>query len=49
MLAFAAFAIHLASPSGDVPYKAPQLTSSANVVALAYGSGKCIYVATSTE
>ena len=50
MLAVAALAIlHLAPPSVEVPYRAPQLTTSENLVALAYGSGRGIYVTTSTN
>jgi hypothetical protein len=48
MLAVAALAVlHLAAPSAEVPYRSPQLAASANLVALAYGSGHDIYVATS--
>jgi hypothetical protein len=50
MLAVAALAIlHLAPPSVEVPYRAPQLAVSENFVALAYGSGREIYVATSNN
>jgi hypothetical protein len=50
MLALAALAIlHLAPPSAQVPYRAPQLAVSENLTALAYGSGNAIYVATSTN
>ena len=50
MLAVAALAIlHLAPASADVPYRAPQLAASANLVALAYGSGGGIYVSSSTN
>src|SRR5688572_25112075 len=50
MLVVAALAIlHLAPPSADVPYRSPQLASSANLVAFAFGSGHGIYVATSTN
>ncbi len=38
-----------APPSTEVSYRAPQLASSGNLVALAYGSGRGIYVATSTN
>jgi hypothetical protein len=41
--------LHLAPPTAKVPYRAPQLASSENLVALAYGSGRGIYVATSTN
>ena len=49
MFALAAFAIlQLAPPAAEVPYRQPQLTSSAHLVALAFGSGNSIYVATSS-
>ena len=50
MLVVAALAIlHLAPPSADVPFRSPQLASSANMVVLAFGSGHGIYVVTSTN
>ena len=48
MLILAALAVlHFAPPSADAPARTPQLAASENVVALAYGSGKSIYVAVS--
>ncbi len=49
MLAFAFAIVQLASPSPDMPYREPQLAVSAQTVALAFGSGKGIYVATSSD
>jgi hypothetical protein len=49
VLALAAFAIlQLTPPAAEVPYRQPQLASSAHLVALAFGSGNGIYVATSS-
>jgi len=47
LVALAVF--HLAAPPGSAPYRAPQVAASSNLVALAYGSDKSIYVATSTD
>jgi len=41
--------LHLASSSAQVPYREPQLASSAKLVALAYGAGNAIYVQTSSD
>ena len=50
MLVLAALAVlHFAPASADTPARTPQLAASENVVALAYGSGKSIYVAVSTN
>ena len=50
MLALAMLAVfHLSPPSAEVPYRAPQLAASPNLIALAYGSGGGVYVATSTD
>ncbi len=50
MFAVLALAVlYLAPPSAEVPYRSPQLAASADLVALAYGSGGGIYVATSTN
>lgn len=50
MLVFAALAIlHLAPQAADSPSRTPQIAVSGNVAALAYGSGKSIYVAVSTN
>jgi hypothetical protein len=50
MFVVAALAIlHMAPPSTEVPYRAPQLAVSTNLVALAYGSAGGVYVATSTN
>jgi hypothetical protein len=51
MLALAAaFAIvQFTSPSADAPNKQPQMAASPKVVALAYGSGNAIWVATSSD
>jgi hypothetical protein len=50
MIALAAFAIlQLTPPSADVPYREPQLANSAHLVALAFGAGNRIYVATSAD
>lgn len=50
MLVIAALAIlHLAPPTPEVPYRAPQLALSGDLTALAYGAGRSIYVATSTN
>src|SRR5580692_2508431 len=51
MLKFiAAFVItKLIAPSPDAPFREPQLAASHGVVAIAYGSGANIYVATSID
>jgi hypothetical protein len=50
MLFLAAFAILSLPPSpGDAPAHMPQLAASDKLVALAYGAGNSIYVATSTD
>src|SRR5437870_5831520 len=50
MIALAAFAIlQLAPPSADVAYREPQLATSPHLVALAFGAGNRIYVATSAD
>ena len=50
MLVLAALAIlHLAPASADTPARTPQLAVSGKVTALAYGSGKGIYVTVSTN
>jgi hypothetical protein len=50
MLVLAALAVlHFAPASADTPARTPQLAASENVVALAYGSGKSIYVAVSSN
>ena len=50
MLAAAVLAVlHLSTPTADIPYRAPRLAASPNLVALAYGAGGGIYVATSTD
>lgn len=41
--------LHLAPVSPEAPSRTPQLAASENVVALAYGAGKSIYVAVSTN
>ena len=42
--------LQLLPPAGQAnPYRSPQLASSTKLVALAFGSGKAIYVATSTD
>lgn len=46
----AAFVIvRLMAPSPEAPFREPQLAASGALVALAYGSGSNIYVATSTD
>lgn len=40
---------HLSPPSMNAPYREPQITSSAHLTVLAFGSGNSIYVATSTN
>ena len=50
MFVLAALAIlHFAPGAPDTPARTPQLAASENVVALAYGSGKSIYVAVSVN
>lgn len=50
MFALAALMIfHLSPPSARLPYREPQVASSAHLTVLAFGSGKSIYVATSTN
>jgi hypothetical protein len=50
VITFLALAIlHFASSSAQVPYREPQLASSAKLVALAFGSGSDIYVQTSRD
>ena len=50
MLVVAALAIlHFAPASADTPARTPQLAASEGIVALAYGSGKSIYVAVSSN
>lgn len=50
MFAFAAFAIlHVMPAAPETPYRKPQLAASANLVALAYGAGNSIYLATSAD
>jgi hypothetical protein len=44
-----AFFFRLTSPSPDAPYREPQLAASPNLVAMAFGSGSGVYVATSTD
>lgn len=47
---FSAFAIvKLMSPSADEPFRQPQLAASTDIVAMAFGSGSAVYVATSTD
>jgi hypothetical protein len=48
-LAAALTILQLAPASVDVPFRQPQLAASRNMVALAYGAGNSIYVATSTD
>jgi hypothetical protein len=45
----AMIAFHLTPPVGATPYKAPQLAASKKIVALAFGAGNSIYVATSKD
>ncbi|MDA0205961.1 MAG: sialidase family protein [Acidobacteria bacterium] len=50
MFVLAALAIlHFAPASADTPARTPQLAASENIVALAYGSSKSIYVAVSSN
>ena len=44
-----AFFFRLTSPSPDTPYREPQLAASPKLVAMAFGSGSGVYVATSTD
>lgn len=41
--------LHLPAPSPEVPSHTPQLAASENVIALAYGAGKSIYVTVSAN
>jgi len=50
LAAIALTILQLLPPAGQTnPYRSPQLASSAKLVALAFGSGKAIYVVTSTD
>lgn len=50
MLPFLIFiALHLSAPSVDVEYREPQVAGSEHLLALAFGSGNEIYVATSAD
>jgi hypothetical protein len=44
-----AFFFRLTSPTPDTPYREPQLAASPKLVAMAFGSGSAVYVATSTD
>jgi len=48
-LAAALAIVQFTPPSADAPNRQPQLAASSELVALAYGSGNAIYVATSTD
>src|SRR5438874_1549415 len=48
-LAAALAIVQFTPPSADAPNREPQLAASAKLVALAYGSGNAIYVATSSD
>jgi hypothetical protein len=43
------FFFRLTSPTPDTPYREPQLAASPKLVAMAFGSGSDVYVATSTD
>jgi hypothetical protein len=44
-----AFFASLISPTPDTPYREPQLAASQTLVAMTFGSGAAVYVATSTD
>src|SRR5580704_3475678 len=44
-----AFLFRLVSPSPDTPYREPQMAASQKLVAMAFGAGSAVYVATSTD